>query len=133
MKASAHVMIALAGMLASLLLAVALHALIGGWGRDLRPAGTFMAFLLAATAFYLAHWQHYRVRELVAALLLAELVFVAATGWFGYGGLPRWDRFFRSWIGAGNLFIAAPWLIGMGAAGWLARRASVAHDRKAER
>lgn len=105
-------LIAFAGMLACALLAVVLHVLVGSWGRDPRPAAVAMALLLAAAAFYLAGWRHYPIVSLLAALVLADLLLIAAIGWFAYGGVPRLDRFFSSWFVTGTLTIALPWVIG---------------------
>ncbi len=113
-------LIALASMLACVLLAVVVHALVGTWGRDPRPAAAIMSLLLAVDAFYLAGWRRYPIGSLLAALVMAELLLIAAIGWFAYGGVPRLDRFFSSWFVTGALIIALPWLIGCGAG--LARR-----------
>jgi hypothetical protein len=108
-----QILIASANILACALLAGTVHALVGTWGRDLRPTAAVMGLLLAAAAFYLAGWRRYPVASLLAALLLAELLLIAAIGWFAYGGLPRLDNFFRSWFINSALIIALPWLIGM--------------------
>lgn len=109
------VLIAFATMLACALLAVIVHALVGSWGRDPRPAAAVMALLLTMAAFYLAGSRRYPIGSLLAALVLAELVLIAAIGWFAYGGVPRLDRFFRSWFVTSALIIALPWLIGLAA------------------
>ena len=112
---------ALASIIACLLAAMVLSALVGSPGRDLRPAAIFMAILLVAAAFYLSRWRAHRVRELIVALLIAELLYVIAIGWFASGGLPQFDGFFFSWFIAGNLFLALPWLVGV-ALGTFTRR-----------
>lgn len=110
-----QVLMAFASMLTCALLAVVVHALVGSWGRDPRPAAVVMALSLAAVAFYLAGLRHYPIATLLAALVLAELALIAAIGWFAYGGMPRLDRFFNSWFISGALIIALPWLIGLAA------------------
>lgn len=108
-----QVLIAFVSMLACALPAIVVHALVGTWGRDPRPAAAVMALLLAVAAFYLAGWRRYPIGSLVAALVLAELLLIAAIGWFAYGGVPRLDRFFSSWFITGAAIIALPWLIGL--------------------
>lgn len=119
-----RVVTALASIIACLLAAVSLHALVGSWGRDPRPAGVFMAIALAATAFYLAGRRTHRASELFIALIAAELLFVAAIGWFADGGLPRFGGFFFSWFIPGSLLLALPWLIGMALGAYVRRRRS---------
>lgn len=109
---------ALASIIACLLAAMVLSALVGSSGRDPRPAAIFMAIFLVAAAFYLSRLRAHRVRELIVALLIAELFFVAAIGWFASGGLPQFDCIFllmvlrgqpvpgvalAGWRGAGNI------------------------------
>lgn len=113
---------ALASIIACLLAAVALHALIGSWGRDPRPAGAFMAIALAAAAFLLSGWRAHRASDLIVALFVAELLFIAAIGWFADGGLPHLGGFFFSWFIPGSLFLALPWLIGMALGAYVRRR-----------
>jgi len=113
---------ALASIIACLLAAMVLSALVGSSGRDPRPAAIFMAIFLVAAAFYLSRWRAHRVRELIVALLIAELFFVAAIGWFASGGLPRFDSFFFSWFIAGNRFLALPWLVGVALGTYTRRR-----------
>lgn len=121
-RAVLRVATALASVIACPLAAVAFGALVGSSGRDLRPAAIFMAILLVTASFYLSRWRAHRVRELIVALLIAELFFVAAIGWFASGGLPRFDGFFFSWFIAGNLFLALPWLVGVALGTYTRRR-----------
>ncbi|MGH8076401.1 MAG: hypothetical protein ACREPE_03610 [Lysobacter sp.] len=81
-----------------------------------------LAFLLVAAIAGLVGWRRFRVVESLVALVVVELLFAAAIGWFGYGGLARADSFFFSWFVTGNLFIAVPWLIGTALGAWLSRR-----------
>lgn len=107
-----RVVAALAGIIACLLAASAFHVVVGSLGRDLRPAGFVMAITLAGTAFWLTRWRGYRLREMLVALVVAELLFALTIGWFANGGLPRPGTFFYSWFIPGNLFLALPWLTG---------------------
>jgi len=120
-RSTLRVATALASIIACLLAAMVLSVLVGSSGRDPRPAAIFMAIFLVAAAFYLSRWRAHRVRELIVALLIAELFFAAAIGWFASGGLPQFDGFFFSWFIAGNRFLALPWLVGV-ALGAYARR-----------
>jgi len=119
-----RVITALASIIACLLAAVAFHVLLGAWGRDPRPAGAFMAIALATAALYLAGRRAHRASELIVALITAELLFVAAIGWFADGGLPHFGGFFFSWFIPGSLFLALPWLIGMALGAYVRRRRS---------
>lgn len=122
----------IACLLVALLVAGALQDLLGRhWGRDLRPVGAFMAIALVAAAFYLSRWRAHRVRELIVALFIAELLYVAAVVWFAGGGLLailRFGHFFFSWFIGGNLFLALPWLIGMALGAYLRRRKSTSRE-----
>lgn len=126
MPGSAHglrrLLFALMGITACVLAAALLHIIVGSWGRDPRPAASFMALLLALLALYLAGWRGHRLGELFAALALVEGIFVLAIGFFAYGGLPRVDDFFSSWFIPGNLYIALPWLAGMAAGAYLSSK-----------
>lgn len=104
------------------LLAASAHVLMGSWGRDVRATSAFLALLLAVAIASLVGWRRYRVIEALVALVVVEVLFAAAIGWFGYGGLARADGFFYSWFVSGNLFIAAPWLVGTALGAWLSRR-----------
>lgn len=123
----ARIALALAGMMVCLLAASAFHVMVGSLGRDPRPAGFLMALLLAGMAFHLTSRRGYRIRELVVALLAAELLYALVIGWFADGGLPRLGGFFASWFLSGNLFLAVPWLVGMVLGGYARRRREHSH------
>lgn len=102
--------------------AALVHVLIGAWGRDVKPTSILLALLVFAALAWLVGRRRHRIAESLAALIVVELLFIGAIGWFGYGGLPRPERFFFAWLVPGNLFIALPWLAGTAVGTWIARR-----------
>lgn len=119
--------IAIAALFACALAAGFLHALVGAWGRDPRPALAVMALLMFATSLYLSGWRNYGASSLVAAAGAAELLLVAAIGWLAYGGVPRFDPFFYSWFIPTAIIVAAPWLAGMVVGRWRAAKSGRTH------
>jgi hypothetical protein len=85
---------------------------------------TVAVALLAVLAWHLMGARHYRAGPMFAALLVIEVLLVAAIGWIAYGGMPRVDRFFLSWFGGAGSLLAAPWLFGM----WLGARRKRGRD-----
>lgn len=107
-------LIGLAGMLVCVLAGLLLHIGLGGQGRNPAAGAAFSALLMAGLAAWLCARCSYRLLALWLSLVLALLLGAAAIGHFGYGGLPRLDRFFLSWMGGIALWLALPWLLGMG-------------------
>lgn len=120
-----RVFIGLAAFAACAMTAALAHVLVG-MGRDIRPASGLLAILLVVTVIWRIGWQRDRIIESLMALVVVELLFVAAIGWIAYGGVPRLDSFFFSWFVPGNLFVALPWLLGIGMGTWFSRRRSQA-------
>lgn len=132
-----HIIHTVIATLAMILCAVAATFLPQLWqgmsGRDFRPWGVLMALLILLVAVVLRGCLRWPVSELLASLVCAEVFTLCVIAHFsGFTGLELFDPFNISWLGAMNMFIAVPWLVGLlGGSLFLRVRQKGSHDRAA--
>ena len=86
----------------------------GVGGPNFRPQATTMAILILLSAVALRARLRWPAVDFVASLLCAEVVTLCVIAYFsGFTWLEIFDSFNLSWLAGMNVFIGAPWLLGL--------------------
>lgn len=84
-------------------------------GRDFRPQAAKMAFLILLLAVFLRKKARWRVADFALGLLAAEAVTLTIISHFsGFTGREVFEPFNLRWLLDVSMFIAPPWLLGLG-------------------